>query len=488
MATMSDNNNTITTTTTIITNNNNNNNNSCPTPLPPPPPPPPAAASGLAEDGDEECSKDPPKLIITMPSPTPAQLTQLPPTSSIHIEVINNNNNNSTNNNSTITSSPALVVSAVADTDLSGNSTDHSANSSSMDQSGNMGYCLVCSDLGSGYHYSAFSCEGCKGFFKRTVQKNLAYRCKDSGHCTINKFTRNSCQHCRFQRCIQVGMKRDAVREDRTPGGKHRHKRRRVENILAESDDGGGGIGVGGGGGGVVSGGGGGGVVKNCDSLLERIISAAPDRIPNTEEIFSGEVKICNLTGNELLQCGYLELKYIIDWAKKVPGFRDLCISDQTSLLKSSFMELSVLRLSYRSMGMENVIKFAEGLLVPINYATTMGWGNELITASVDFSLCLNNINLDHSEFCILNALVLTYPDASGVQDKQKVAAMQTTILDTLRRYVCSKYCNDVQRYGKMLLRLPALRTLSAKAAERFLSLTLEGSFHINELVSQMIS
>ncbi|XP_014773144.1 retinoic acid receptor RXR-alpha-B [Octopus bimaculoides] len=389
------------------------------------------------------CSPDPKgKLIITMPSPTSSQMSS--GTETIQLEISN------------------------------GSSIDQNSPTMEMDQS-NIGYCLVCNDLGSGYHYSAFSCEGCKGFFKRTVQKNLIYKCKDSGNCIINKFTRNSCQHCRFQRCLQVGMKRDAVREDRTPGGKHRHKRRRVENIIAENDDGGGG-------------GGGGGTSRNQDTLLERVISAAPDRLPKTGEIFAGEVKICNLTGNELLQCGYLELKYIIDWAKKVPGFRDLCITDQTALLKSSFMELSVLRLSYRSMGMDNVIKFAEGLLVPINYATNMGWGNELINASVEFSLCLKSIHLDHSEFCILNALVLTYPDASGVQDKQKVAAMQTRILDTLRRYVSKKYSSDLQRYGKMLLRLPALRTLSAKAAERFLSLTLEGSSHINELVSQMIS
>ena len=69
--------------------------------------------------------------------------------------------------------------------------------------------CLVCGDRGSGYHYSVYSCEGCKGFFKRTVQKNLSYNCKEDGNCNINKFTRNNCQYCRFQRCQIVGMKRE---------------------------------------------------------------------------------------------------------------------------------------------------------------------------------------------------------------------------------------------------------------------------------------
>ncbi|KAL5011491.1 hypothetical protein ScPMuIL_010042 [Solemya velum] len=33
--------------------------------------------------------------------------------------------------------------------------------------------CAICSDRASGKHYGVHSCEGCKGFFKRTVRKDL---------------------------------------------------------------------------------------------------------------------------------------------------------------------------------------------------------------------------------------------------------------------------------------------------------------------------
>ena len=79
----------------------------------------------------------------------------------------------------------------------------------------NFGLCEICGDRGSGYHYSVYSCEGCKGFFKRTVQKDLQYKCREYQQCVINKQTRNQCQFCRFQKCLMTGMKRDAVREDR---------------------------------------------------------------------------------------------------------------------------------------------------------------------------------------------------------------------------------------------------------------------------------
>lgn len=75
--------------------------------------------------------------------------------------------------------------------------------------------CAVCSDQAFGKHYGVFSCEGCKGFFKRTVRKELVYHCREKQHCQIDKRMRNRCQYCRYQKCLQVGMRREAVQEER---------------------------------------------------------------------------------------------------------------------------------------------------------------------------------------------------------------------------------------------------------------------------------
>ncbi|NXU81436.1 THA protein, partial [Oreotrochilus melanogaster] len=71
--------------------------------------------------------------------------------------------------------------------------------------------CVVCGDKATGYHYRCITCEGCKGFFRRTIQKNLhpTYSCKYDGCCVIDKITRNQCQLCRFKKCISVGMAMD---------------------------------------------------------------------------------------------------------------------------------------------------------------------------------------------------------------------------------------------------------------------------------------
>lgn len=93
---------------------------------------------------------------------------------------------------------------------VAGDTTTISISSEAVEESqGQYQACMICGDRGSGYHYSVLSCEGCKGFFKRTVQKNLFYVCKANGMCLINKMTRNNCQFCRFNKCLQYGMKRE---------------------------------------------------------------------------------------------------------------------------------------------------------------------------------------------------------------------------------------------------------------------------------------
>ncbi len=62
------------------------------------------------------------------------------------------------------------------------------------------GLCAVCGDKASGSHYRVLSCEGCKGFWRRTVQRDAAaaYTCKGGGlACPVTAETRGKCQKCR---------------------------------------------------------------------------------------------------------------------------------------------------------------------------------------------------------------------------------------------------------------------------------------------------
>ncbi|XP_075403275.1 nuclear receptor subfamily 1 group D member 2 [Tenrec ecaudatus] len=78
--------------------------------------------------------------------------------------------------------------------------------------------CKVCGDVASGFHYGVHACEGCKGFFRRSIQQNIQYKkCLKNENCSVMRMNRNRCQQCRFKKCLSVGMSRDAVRFGRIP-------------------------------------------------------------------------------------------------------------------------------------------------------------------------------------------------------------------------------------------------------------------------------
>ena len=76
---------------------------------------------------------------------------------------------------------------------------------------GSQTLCRVCGDTASGNHFGVLSCEACKSFFRRSIRANARYACRGSRTCAIEKHTRNRCQYCRLQKCLDTGMRKEGV-------------------------------------------------------------------------------------------------------------------------------------------------------------------------------------------------------------------------------------------------------------------------------------
>ncbi|XP_050727398.1 orphan steroid hormone receptor 2-like isoform X3 [Eriocheir sinensis] len=103
----------------------------------------------------------------------------------------------------------AAAASSGSDIDSRELDNSHQYTSRNTGQPVAMDLCVVCGDRASGRHYGAISCEGCKGFFKRSIRKQLGYTCRGNKTCEVTKHHRNRCQYCRLQKCLAMGMRSD---------------------------------------------------------------------------------------------------------------------------------------------------------------------------------------------------------------------------------------------------------------------------------------
>ena len=85
--------------------------------------------------------------------------------------------------------------------------------------------------------------------------------------------------------------------------------------------------------------------------------------------------------------------------------------------------------------------------------------------------------------FFFLNFL----PDACGLSDVAHVESLQEKSQCALEEYVRSQYPNQPTRFGKLLLRLPSLRTVSSSVIEQLFFVRLVGKTPIETLIRDML-
>jgi len=312
--------------------------------------------------------------------------------------------------------------------------------------------CSICGDRASGKHYGVYSCEGCKGFFKRTVRKELTYACREDQHCLIDKRQRNRCQFCRYNKCLSMGMKREAVQEERQRGS-------RGDKGGGEED-------------GVES------------------TSLGPGDMP-TDRILEAE-RICDkyelehmVTEGDDIQAKFKfaaekQLTSLVEWAKRIPHFTELPMEEQVLLLRGGWNELMIAGFSHRSVGIQNGIRLASGVIVTRENAHASGVGAIFDRVLVELVSKMTEMEMDKTELGCLRAIVLFNPDVKGLKEVAKVEQLRERVYSSLEEYTRVTHENETGRFAKLLLRLPALRSIGLRCLEHLFFFKIIGENNVD--------
>ncbi|XP_033923760.1 retinoic acid receptor RXR-alpha [Melopsittacus undulatus] len=321
--------------------------------------------------------------------------------------------------------------------------------------------CAICGDRSSGKHYGVYSCEGCKGFFKRTVRKDLTYTCRDNKDCLIDKRQRNRCQYCRYQKCLAMGMKREAVQEERQRG------KDRNENEVESTSS------------------------ANEDMPVEKILEAELAVEPKTETYIEANMGLTPSSPNDpvtnICQAADKQLFTLVEWAKRIPHFSELPLDDQVILLRAGWNELLIASFSHRSIAVKDGILLATGLHVHRNSAHSAGVGAIFDRVLTELVSKMRDMQMDKTELGCLRAIVLFNPDSKGLSNPAEVEALREKVYASLEAYCKHKYPDQPGRFAKLLLRLPALRSIGLKCLEHLFFFKLIGDTPIDTFLMEML-
>ncbi|XP_034041051.1 COUP transcription factor 2-like [Thalassophryne amazonica] len=342
-------------------------------------------------------------------------------------------------------------------------STSSSASSSSSvdKQQSQQIECIVCGDKSSGKHYGQFTCEGCKSFFKRSVRRNLTYTCRANRNCPVDQHHRNQCQYCRLKKCLKVGMRREAVQRGRLPMQSYHG-----QFALTNGDP------------------------LQCHSYLSGYISLLLRAEPYPTSRFGSQcLQSNNIMGIEnICELAARMLFSAVEWARNIPFFPDLQVPDQVALLRLTWSELFVLNAAQCSMPVHVApLLAAAGLHASPMSADRVVAFMDHIRVFQEQVEKLKVLHVDSAEYSCIKAIVLFTTDACGLSDVAHVEGLQEKSQCALEEYVRSQYPNQPNRFGKLLLRLPSLRTVSSSVIEQLFFVRLVGKTPIETLIRDML-
>ncbi|GAU93778.1 hypothetical protein RvY_05664 [Ramazzottius varieornatus] len=366
----------------------------------------------------------------------------------------------------------------------------HASSELKIDFDGTTVLCRVCGDKASGFHYGVHSCEGCKGFFRRSIQQKIQYRpCTKNQQCAILRINRNRCQYCRLKKCIEVGMSRDAVRFGRVPKREKakimaemqkQNAKQQATSLTAEMED--------------------------QESLLALIVKAHEETCEYTRPRIIGTLEqwrsggshipelstvVCPLnpaaaSSSPHFQSGFNALdgfserfspiiRGVVDFAKLLPGFLLLPQDDQVTLLKAGVFEILLVRLSRLFDASTSSLLCPNGQVLRRDLPALTGSNARFLVDSMfDFAERFNHMDLTDAEIAVFSAIALMANDRPGLRSVELVGKLQDAMKQCLERLLARNHRHQPDFYAQVLRKIPDLRTLNTLHSEKLLGCKME--------------
>ncbi|XP_074836662.1 nuclear receptor subfamily 1 group I member 3 [Carettochelys insculpta] len=372
--------------------------------------------------------------------------------------------------------------------------------------------CAVCGDRATGYHFHVMTCEGCKGFFRRSISKGVYFTCPFTRNCAITKAKRRQCQACRLQKCLAVGMRKDMIMSEEALRTRRVLRKQRRRELAGQPTE----------------------LTEEQEQLIDTLIKAhkqhfdssfsqfvhcrPPVRLyihslspPRPQKTTSPQVlqghtcpegsspltPLQSLPEDTLpdilsmlphfIDLSTILIQQVIKFAKEIPAFRSLPIDDQISLLKGATLEICQIQFNTVFNEETNVWECGQHCYT-IQDGALVGFQQIYLEPLLKFHISLKKLRLHEAEYVLLMAIILFSPDHPGITQHDTIDQLHEKTALTLKSYIDQRHPLPDGRllYAKLLLLLTELRTLKVENTRQILH--IQDLTVMTPLLSEIIS
>ncbi|KAF0038186.1 hypothetical protein F2P81_008670 [Scophthalmus maximus] len=299
--------------------------------------------------------------------------------------------------------------------------------------------CLICSDEASGCHYGALTCGSCKVFFKRAAEGKQKYLCASKNDCTIDKLRRKNCPSCRLRRCFEAGMtlgarKLKKIGQQKNPEEDHpvQDSAEAIQNISPKS-----------------------GLTLNSQLVFLNILESIEPEVVNAGHDYCQPDSAATLL-TSLNELGERQLVKVVKWAKGLPGFRNLHVDDQMTVIQHSWMGVMVFALGWRSY------KNVNGRM--LYFAPDLVFNENRMHVSTMYEHCIRMrhlaqefvlLQITQEEFLCMKALLLfSIIPVEGLKSQKYFDELRLTYINELDRLINYRMATNCSQRFYQLTRL----------------------------------
>lgn len=237
-------------------------------------------------------------------------------------------------------------------------------------------------------------------------------------------------------------------------------------------------------------------LVMSPEEFISRIIEAEPPEIYLMEDMqkpFTESTMMMSLTN-----LADKELVLMISWAKKIPGFVELCLADQIHLLKCCWLDILMLGLMWRSVDHPGKLIFSPDFKLSREEGQCVEGIVEIFDMLLAATSRFRELKLQREEYVCLKAMILlnynlcTSPPqtAEELESRNKLLRLLDSVIDALV-WAISKLGLSTQqqtlRLGHLTMLLSHIRHVSNKGMDHLSSMKRKNVVLVYNLLLEML-